>query len=195
MSGHEPQARRFEVVVVGTSAGGVEALERFLGRMPVDFPIPIVIVQHLAPKEISHLATILRARTKLVVVEAEDKDPLIPGTVYVAPPNYHVLVESNRLLSLDADEPVNFCRPSADLLFFSAAASFGKSVAAVVLTGANGDGAEGAATIRRAGGMVFVQTPATAAFPVMPRLTLERCQPDLVAPVEDLADALVRLAY
>lgn len=188
------KAQPIAIVVVGASAGGLDALGRFLKSFPDHFPAPIVVVQHLPAREESRLASVLRPDSKLPVCEAEDKTPLRPGAVYVAPPNYHVLVEADGHLALDADEPVNYCRPSADVLFQSAATAFGEKAVAVVLTGANADGAEGAAAIRRAGGRVFVQALDDAAFPMMPRSALERCQPDLVAPVETLGEALVRLA-
>ena len=150
MSGLAPEA-----VVIGASAGALEALSSLLPALPSDYRLPILIVVHLPPDKTSLLAELLRARCAIRVREAEDKEPIEPGVVYFAPPDYHLLVEQDRRLSLSDDEPVLFSRPSIDVLFESAADAYGGGLIGVVLTGANSDGAngpQGCGRSRRRGG-------------------------------------------
>jgi two-component system chemotaxis response regulator CheB len=182
----------YSIVVIGTSAGGLHALSVLLGGLPPTFDIPIVIVQHRSAS--SHdLASVLQDCTKLVVEEAEDKVIMEDGHVYLAPPDYHVLVGPGEL-ALTTDEPVRFSRPSIDLLFESAADAYGKDVLGVVLTGANQDGCRGSTRIVEAGGAIIVQDPSTAESPTMP-LAVARSLPSVrILPLEQIADALAQLA-
>ncbi|HVZ37204.1 MAG TPA: chemotaxis protein CheB [Polyangiaceae bacterium] len=161
-----------KVIVMGGSAGALDALGRVLPQLPGNFPLPIAMVLHVPPARPSYLAEVLGAKCALVVKEAEDKEPLAPSTLYVAPPNYHLLVETRRCLSLSVDEPVHFSRPSIDVLFESAAAALGSSAIGVLLTGASADGARGLDRIANAGGVTFVQTPESSSVRVMPEAAL-----------------------
>ena len=164
-----------QAVVIGASAGAVEALIRILPELPADYPLPLVIVVHLPPDRDSTLAALLDARCRIRVKEAEDKEPLLPGTAYIAPPDYHLLIEPELLLSLSNEEPVLYSRPSIDVLFESAADAFGDALTGIILTGANSDGARGLRAVCTAGGLTLVQTPETADADAMPRAALEAC--------------------
>jgi two-component system chemotaxis response regulator CheB len=179
------------LVVIGTSLGGLTALEILLARLPAGFPVPIVIVQHRDVRSHS-LTTILQRSTRLRVREPQDKDPLTAGTVYLAPPDYHLLVETDGC-ALSTDAPVCHARPSIDVLFESAAEEFGRSAVGVILTGANSDGSQGAAAIKRAGGYLIVQEPSSAECASMPAAALEAAKADQVLLLADIASALVKL--
>jgi two-component system chemotaxis response regulator CheB len=162
-----------KIVVIGTSYGGLYALVELLGSLPQDFAWPVVVVQHRAhDDDDTRLARILAGHSALPVSDAEDKQQLEPGHVYLAPADYHVLVERDHL-TLTLDEPVNYSRPSIDVLFESAAAAFGKDVVAVLLTGLGRDGAAGIAHVRAAGGQTIVQEPTSALRGAMPQAGLE----------------------
>lgn len=184
---------RFDVVVVGVSAGGVDLLLQVLPRMPEDFPVPIVVCLHAAPGTTGELASMLDQRVPLAVLEAADKQPFVPRHVYLAPGGYHLLLEREGVFSLSVDEPVHFARPSVDVLFDSAAAAFRQRVLAIVLSGANDDGARGLACIKAAGGTVIVQDPATALAPDMPRAALAAVAPDHCVKPAQLPALLLRL--
>jgi two-component system, chemotaxis family, protein-glutamate methylesterase/glutaminase len=181
----------FDVVVIGASWGGLKALSRLLPALPGDFPVPIVIAQHRdADSEDELLSKLLARESGLPVMDADDKAPLQPGTVLLAPPGYHLLLaDANVELSLDA--PVQFSRPSIDVLFESAAESYGARVVGVLLTGANADGARGLEEIHRRGGSTIVEDPETAERPEMPRAAVERFTPDHVVPLDAIAGLLV----
>ena len=166
-----------EIIVIGGSAGALDALSTILGELPATFNLPLLLVLHLPPDRPSYLAQVLALHTQLKVKEAEDKEPARPGTLYVAPANYHLLLERGGVLSLSADDVVLFSRPSIDVLFESAADSYGERAMGVLLTGANEDGARGLASIRSAGGKTLVQSPATARVSAMPEAAL-RVNPD-----------------
>ena len=182
-----------EAIAIGASAGGVEALGVLLQRLPEGFLPSIVVVLHLPPDRPSLLAELLQARCRLPVREALDKEQLRPGCVYLAPPDYHLLVEKEGTLALSHDPPVAFSRPSIDVLFESAAQALGPALLGVVLTGANSDGAEGLKAIRDAGGRAWVQSPEDAQADAMPLAALERAGADLVLPLADLAERLTHL--
>jgi two-component system, chemotaxis family, protein-glutamate methylesterase/glutaminase len=186
-------ANRIEVVVMGGSSGAVEALSKILPVLPPHFTIPIVLVLHISPDHPNCLVEVLRNRCRLAVKEAEDKEPLCAGFVYVAPPNYHVLLERDRSLSLSVDDKVHFSRPSIDVLFESAAQAYGKAAAGVLLTGANEDGAHGLAAVRAAGGTTFVQDPETASIRTMPEAALRLNSQHHVVPLLEIASALGEL--
>ncbi len=183
-----------ELVLVGGSAGSLDALSELLAAVPGDWTVPIVVVVHLARDAPSALAEVLGAYTPLPVVEAEDKQPLGEGTIHVARPAYHLLVDAGPALALSVDDPERFSMPSIDVLFESAAATCGAGVAAVVLSGANDDGARGLAAIRAAGGMAAVQAPDDAEVDVMPRAALASCPDAVVLPARGLGEWLGSLA-
>lgn len=180
------------LAVIGCSLGGLDALQAILGSLPQDLPVPVVVAQHRGSHADDALVQLLQARTALRVCEPDDKEPLLPGAVYVAPAGYHVLVEAGSL-SLSADEPVNSSRPSIDVLFESAADTYGPRVVGVILTGNGSDGAAGAARIRARGGLLVVQDPATARASAMPDAALAATQADHVARLEEIAPLLARL--
>ncbi|WP_395329126.1 chemotaxis protein CheB [Novosphingobium sp. BL-8H] len=184
---------RYEAVVLGASAGGIQALKSLLSALPARFGLRMAVVQHIDPSSTGYLAEIFAKDCKLAVTEAEDKSDFLGGTVYVSPAGYHLLVEPDRSLSLSVDEKVNYCRPAIDPLFESAADTFGPGLIGVVLTGANRDGASGLQYIRARGGRTIVQDPATAESPSMPRAALDAGPVDDVLPLSDIAALLGRL--
>jgi two-component system chemotaxis response regulator CheB len=187
-------SRRFEAVVIGVSSGGVYALQALLGRLPAAFPLPILIVQHIGADAGDGLAKLLDERCALHVTEADEQDPIRPGTVYLAPPNYHLLVEREGFLSLSADPHVSFARPSVDVLFESAAAAFGPRLIGIVLTGANFDGAHGLRTIKQKGGVAIVQDPDDAEARQMPQAAIAATEVDYVVALDGMAALLQKLA-
>ncbi|HWE36717.1 MAG TPA: chemotaxis protein CheB [Isosphaeraceae bacterium] len=182
------------VVAIAASAGGLEALSRLLGALPADFPAPILVLQHLDPGRPSLLAQILGRRTKLMVKQAEAGEPVRPGAVFVAPPGRHLLVDAGGRLSLSTSELIHLVRPSADRLFESVAEGFGPRAVAVVLTGTGSDGEGGVRAVRRRGGTVIAQDPATATYAGMPAAAVRTGCVDLVLPLDQIAPRLVALA-
>jgi two-component system chemotaxis response regulator CheB len=183
----------FDVVALASSAGGIAALSEILGSLPGDFPAAIVVVQHLDPRHRSLMADILRRRTELDVVQAKEGDQIRPGTVYIAPPDRHLLVNADGSLSLSHSELVHFVRPSADLLFESVAASYRQRAIAVVLTGTGSDGSMGIGAIKKMGGTVVAQDQASAEFSGMPGAAIRSGNADFVLPLDEIASALVTL--
>lgn len=165
-------AADLEAVVIGVSAGAVEALGTLLPSLKPGFRLPIIIVVHLPPDRRSAMAELFRIKCALDVREAEDKEEIVAGTIYFAPPDYHLLVEADKIFSLSCDAPVLFSRPSIDVLFESAADAYGPRLIGIVLTGANGDGARGLKAIIDAGGQGLVQTPSSAFASAMPEAAL-----------------------
>ena len=183
-----------EAIVIGGSAGALDALLAIVPALPEQVSCPIVIVLHLSPAQPSLVPEILSRVSARTVHEAEDKAPLRDQTIYVAAPNYHLLIERNRSLSLSIDAPVHHSRPAIDVLFESAADAYGPAVAGLVLSGANQDGAEGLCQIRQAGGVAIVQAPATASSPMMPETAMRRVGPSArVVRLVDLGAFLARL--
>lgn len=180
----------YEMVVVGASLGGVDALRRLLGQLPRDFALPLVVVQHRAPDG-DHLAKVLARASPLPVREAGDGDALAGGTVFVAPAGYHLLVEPG-LLRLSLEGPVSWARPSIDVLFQSAAEAYGRRLAAILLTCSSEDGAAGIAAVAERGGLTIVEDPRSAASPVASRLAIERARVHHVLPLAGIARALGR---
>jgi two-component system chemotaxis response regulator CheB len=185
---------RYAAVVIGVSAGGIEALKLLLPALPASFPLPIAIVQHRDRRSNGFLADYLNAMTKITVSEAEDKEPFCAAHAYLAPAGYHLLIESDRSLSLTVDERVNHSCPSVDVLFESAANVFAHSLIGIVLTGANADGARGLKTIKARGGLAVVQDPQTAAAMTMPRAALDATPVDHVVPLERIAPLLIQIS-
>jgi len=186
-------ARSRPLVVLGTSLGGLDALGAVLAGLPRDFAFPLVVVQHRCATPDPGLARAL-GRWGHDVKEVDDKEPIIDNRVHLAPPDYHLLVESD-CFSLSTDDFVSWARPSIDILFESAAEAFGAGVIAVVLIGANHDGSAGARHVRGRGGRVVVQDPATAECPVMPAAAIETAGADWVLPVERIPAILCDLAH
>ncbi|HVZ72430.1 MAG TPA: chemotaxis protein CheB [Polyangia bacterium] len=183
-----------DAIVIGGSAGALDVLGVVLPALPAPCAVAVVIVIHLPASKPSQLPAVLGARTALPVREIEDKVPVAPGVVWVAPPGYHVLVERDHTFALSVDELVHFSRPSIDVLFESAAEAYGARLAGVLLTGANADGARGLLAIENAGGLCFVQAPATAVARAMPEAALARVGGARSLPVPELAAALAGVA-
>ena len=184
---------RIDLLVIGGSAGSLEPLIDILGSFDGELAIPIVVAIHQSPTQRSLVPALLARVSARNVREAEDKQPLEPYAVYVAPPNYHLLIERTKTIALSVDEPVNFSRPSIDVLFESAADAFGAHVAGLVLSGANQDGAAGLRTIHEAGGIALVQRTATAQYPAMPAAALSRVPTAHVVAPGEVVSALTRL--
>lgn len=185
---------RIEGVVIGASAGGVEALSVILPALPATLAAAVLIVLHLPRERPSLLVEIFAKRCAVPIREAEDKEPAVPGTVYFAPPDYHMLLEKNRQIALSTDEPVHYSRPSIDVLFESAADAYGDHLLGIILTGANEDGAAGLHAIHRAGGVTVVQKPGSAKVPLMVVSALQRSPVDFVLSLEGIAELLAALA-
>jgi two-component system chemotaxis response regulator CheB len=181
---------RIDAIVIGASAGGVEALSVVLPALPARLRAAVFVVLHLPRERPSLLVDIFAAKCRVPVAEAGDKEPVVPGTVYFAPPDYHLLVDGP-LLSLSADELVNFSRPSIDVLFESAVDVYAARLMGIILTGGNDDGAAGLDAIRRAGGITVVQQPETAQTSLMPESALQRGAADFVLTIDGIA-ALLR---
>ncbi len=179
-------------VVIGASWGGLTALTHIFSQLPRDFSLPIAVVQHRGRETYETLTAVLQAKCSLVIREAEDKMPFIAPGVYLAPADYHLLIDEGHL-ALSTEEPVGFSRPSIDVLFDSAAATYGRHALGVVLTGANRDGSAGLARIHAAGGSAWVQDPLTAESPSMPEAALLSVPSAVVLSLEAIAPALVRL--
>jgi two-component system, chemotaxis family, protein-glutamate methylesterase/glutaminase len=185
--------RGCELVVIGASWGGLQAISRLLADLPGDFPVPVLVVQHRAEDAGDVLAGLLDRAGPLPVREAEDKEPLPFEGVLVAPPGYHVLVERHGL-ALSTDAHVRFSRPSIDVALETAADALGAGVVGVVLTGEGDDGAAGLAAVRRRGGIAVVEDPASATRPTMPSAAMAAARPQTVAELSEIAPLLVRLA-
>ncbi len=183
----------FDVIALAASAGGLTAISRILSALPADFPAAIVIVQHLDPRHRSLMASILSRRTPLHVKQAEEGDGLSPATVYIAPPNRHLLVNPDGTLSLSQSELVHFVRPSADLLFESVAASYQHCAIAIVLTGTGSDGAMGVQAIKKMGGTVICQDEESSEFFGMPGAAIQTGNVDFILSLEEISSALVTL--
>lgn len=188
------RARTYRGVVVGASAGGAKALVALLERLPDDFPIPVLVAQHLHPTDGGDFADYLASQLTLRVTVAIDKEMPAPARVYMAPANYHLLVERGGTLALSVDPKVNWSRPSIDVLFDSAARAWTDATIGVILSGANADGALGMKLIDEVGGQSIAQDPSTADCPFMPQAAIESAQIDCVLPPAGIADMLVALS-
>lgn len=182
-----------DAIVVGASAGGVEALLKVFSSIEPGFHLPILTVLHVPEERRSQLAQVFAARLPIRVKEADDKEDIAPGTLYFAGPGYHLSVEADRSLSLSQEDRVYHSRPSIDILFSSAADAFGARLAGILLTGANNDGASGLAYIKDCGGLTVVQDPNQAQARTMPEAALALHSPDYLLPLNDISQLLVEL--
>jgi two-component system chemotaxis response regulator CheB len=183
----------YSVVGIGTSWGGLAAMTKLLGDLPGDFSLPVVVVQHRGKDSDRLLSELLQDATELRVCEIEDKEPLAPGTVHIAPANYHVLIDEG-YLSLTVEEPVRFSRPSIDVMLSSAADTYGAGAIGIVLTGANEDGARGLSHIAKRGGRALVQDPKTAEIPIMPIAAMKAVPSAEVLSLSALGPRLIQLS-
>ncbi len=177
-------------VVIGVSAGAVDALSTIFSGLPANYPHVIVVVVHVPNVKCNSMIKLLQHKCRLEVVEVEDKQQLESGTIYIAPPDYHVMVEDPSTLSLTVEEPINFCRPSVDVLFETAAEVFKERLVGIVLTGANHDGAIGLATIIEEGGIGIVQEPAEAYASAMPEAAIRACPTAKIMSLEQIVHYL-----
>ncbi|HZE85404.1 MAG TPA: chemotaxis protein CheB [Puia sp.] len=184
---------KIEAVVVGVSAGGLMALSGILTELPAAFPLPIIVVQHRSKDERTVLEDVLRSKCKIRVKQADEKEKIEGGMVYIAPAGYHLLIEANRSFSLSCDAPVNFSRPSIDVLFESAAEVYETKLIGVILTGANKDGAAGMQAIKRRGGITIAQNPASALFPAMPRAAIDTGCVYYILKLEEIKNFLLEI--
>ena len=181
-----------KIIVIGTSLGGLNALKIVLGGLPKTLGAAVAVVQHRTADPSSQLEVILRRHCALPVREPCDKEPIVPGRIYVAPADYHLLVEEEAF-TLTTDEPVSYARPSVDVLFETASEAFGRNAIGVVLTGANYDGAKGAIAVKNEGGTLIVQSPEEAECAMMPEAAIRAATPDYVLSLADIAPLLTRL--
>jgi two-component system chemotaxis response regulator CheB len=181
---------RVDAVVIGTSAGGVAALGRLLPALPAEMPFPVVVVIHMPREGPNALVDIFAPLCAVAVCDAIDKQPVTGGTVWFAPTDYHLLIESTRTFSLSLEEPVNYSRPAIDPLFESAAEAYGAGLVGIVLTGASADGARGALAVRESGGVLVVEDPAGADSAAMPTAAIALARPDAIGSVVEIATML-----
>ena len=186
---------KYEAIVIGVSAGGMNALSTVLPSLPDDFALPIIIVQHMDPNSRDYLSNHLDRKCSIQVKEAEDKENIMDGVAYLAPANYHLLVEEDRTLSLSVDDLVNYSRPSIDVMFETAADVYKKRLVGIVLTGANADGSKGLTKIKALGGLAVVQDPATAQVDYMPKAAIASTRVDHILSLEEIASLLKKLSH
>lgn len=184
---------RYEAIVVGISSGGMNLLKIMFSSLPTDFNTPIIIVQHVGANSNSHWIKLLNEKSNLNLKEADEKEKIENGTVYFAPPNYHLLIEKDRTFSLTIDERVNFARPSIDVLFESAAEAYKNTLIGIVLTGSNNDGNQGIKRIKECGGLIIIQDPTTAESPYMPSSALTFVESDHILSIENIIALLIAL--
>ena len=184
----------YKAVVMGVSAGGLEALQSFFRALKKPLPVPLFIVQHRKKGSDSFMEEFLSEMSLMEICEVYDKMPIKKSSVYIAPPDYHMLIENEHEISLNSDEPQCFARPSVDALFESAADVYGQALIGIVLTGANSDGTEGLRKIKMFGGLTIVQDPKTASSSFMPASALE-VKPDYVFSLEEIAQFLLNQNY
>ena len=182
----------YRLIVIGCSWGGFKGLREIFQAFPADFPVPIVVAQHRMAQAEDGLDASMQSASRLPIEDVTDKEPLLGGAIYLAPSDYHTMVEGKHL-SLSTEDVVQFARPSIDVLFESAANSYGSSLIAVILTGANEDGAEGLRRVKELGGYTIVQDPKTAVRREMPEAALAKLRPDRVLGLDQIGPALVEL--
>lgn len=186
--------KKYEAVVIGVSAGGLVALKSLLSMLPKNLCLPIIIVQHLYYNIKDDLPDLLKEGSLIKVKQADEKEKINSGCIYIAPSNYHLLIEEDRTFSLSIDAMVNFARPSIDVLFESASDVYGACLIGIILTGANNDGSMGLKKIKDRGGLAVVQDPDTAEYSTMPLAAISATNVDYILPLEDIARLIIRLS-
>ena len=189
----DERLQAIKAIVVGASAGGIEAMMQIFCPLPPDYPLPIISVIHMPDSHDSHLAEVFQQWTRIKVQDAEDKAAIHKGRVYFAPAGYHLLVEQDATFSLSCELPVNYSRPSIDLMMQTAAQAYASGLLGILLTGANLDGALGMKTIKQQGGVTIVQTPLEAKSGTMPKEAIKLQTPDLILGLSDIKNMLLRL--
>lgn len=189
----EHYKNNFDAIVIGASAGGIEALRAILEKINEPYPIPIIVVQHIGANSNRELSRFFDEICNLKAKDAEDKEFMAPGVIYFAPSGYHLLIENDKSFSLTVEEPVNYARPSIDVLFSSAAAVFQKRLLGIILTGANHDGAQGLSDIKELGGTVIVEDPQSAKVPTMPQAAMDKVEPNLILNIDGIHKLVMEL--
>lgn len=184
----------YKAVVIGASAGGLNALTKIITKLDNSFDLPLLVVQHISPHSDNYITKHLDKISMIKVKEADEKERLSPGTVYFAPPNFHMLIEDDHTISFSVEAKVSYARPSIDVLFESAAYVFGSHLIGILLTGANNDGASGLKIIKEFGGLTIVENPATAEVDTMPRSAVNLFKPDHVIELEKIGDLLNKIS-
>lgn len=182
----------YKAVVIGTSSGGLNALLTILPALPANFNMPVIVVQHIGANSDSFWVEAINKKCALTVKEADEKEKALPGFVYVAPPNYHLLVERDETFTLTIDERVNYARPSIDVLFETACVAYGGNLIGVILTGANNDGAAGLLCIKKRGGLTIAQDPETAEASYMPASAIKLNAATHILPLKEIVDLLIQ---
>ena len=182
----------YEAIVIGVSSGGLNALKFIFTALPADFSIPIVIVQHVGPRSDNQWIKLLNVKSNLTLKEADEKERIETGNVYIAPPNYHLMIERDRTFSLTIDERVNFARPAIDVLFESAAEVFTSKLIGVILTGSSADGTAGLKKIKEYGGLTMAQDPKTAESAFMPASAIT-IHPDYILSLKNIVELLIKI--
>ncbi len=185
--------KTYKAIVIGVSAGGMTALDTILPQLPKDFYLPVIVAPHRHPNSDDYLEHHLGRNCAVHVKQADQGEKITPGTVYIAPPNYHLLIEDNFTLSLSLDAPINFARPSIDVLFQSAADAYGPQLIGIVLTGANDDGSRGLKKIKGMGGLTIVQDPRAAEIPQMPKAAIAAANPHHILTLREIPERLINL--
>lgn len=183
----------FSAVVIGVSAGGLHALIHVLGKLPADYPIPILVVQHRGKEYKDLLEDVLQTKCLLQVKQADEKERIVAGHIYTAPPNYHLLIEQDQTFSLTSDMYVKHSRPSIDLLFTTAAEVYKGTLLGIILTGASSDGANGMLEIKRAGGYTIAQNPQAAEYPYMPQSAIATGAIDTILTLDEIKSFLMHI--
>lgn len=182
-----------KAVVIGASSGGLNAMKVLLPALPAGFSLPVILVQHVGVHSEAYWINLLNTMSKLDIKEAEEKDMIEKGNVYIAPPNYHLLVERDHTLSFSTEKKINFSRPSIDVLFESAAEAYKDELVGIILTGSNNDGAWGLKKIKDYGGLTVAQDPQTAEFSYMPAAAISLTSPDHVLTLDEIVQLLLKL--
>lgn len=183
----------YEMLIIGGSAGSLEVILQVLSRLKPDLNIPIVIVMHRNLSNETRLVNLLATKTSLRLKEAEEKEIIVSGTIYIAPPDYHLLIEKNHSFSLDDSERVHHSRPSIDVSFESGSLAYGSALIGMLLSGANADGAESLKFIKERGGLTVAQNPESADRPYMPQQAIDKFQVDLILDMDEIADVINEL--
>ena len=186
--------KKYKTIVIGTSAGGLFALSVILEQLPPGYPVPIVVVQHRSKDQKSLLEEVLRQKCRISIKQADEKEKIEGGFVYIAPPDYHLLVENDKTFSLSSDEPVHFSRPSIDVLFETAAMVFKDTLIGIILTGANDDGAAGIVAVKKYGGLTIAQNPGEAQFAFMPEASIETKAVQYIWPLAEIKNFLLKIS-
>jgi two-component system chemotaxis response regulator CheB len=188
------QNMKYEAIAIGVSSGGMNAMKILFSALPVEFSMPVIIVQHISSRSDNHWIDLLNNRSSLNIKEADEKEKIERGNIYIAPSNYHLLIEKDKTFSLTIDGRVNFARPSIDVLFESAAEAYKNTLIGVVLTGSNNDGTAGIKKIKENGGLTIVQDPETAESSFMPASAIAAIKVDHVLPLKDIIELLMRIS-